>query len=139
MALLAVINPTISPRRAVNHRVATVAPSTSAVMPVPTPTTTPQSSISCQSSVMTSDPPMPSAISTSAVATTRRSPKTFIVAAANGPSSPKSSSRIASAEEICSVVQPNSERSGAISTPADPMAPAVASMVRNVTPATTQP
>ena len=38
---------------------ATVAPSTSAVMPVPTPITTPQSSTSCQTSVMKSEATMP--------------------------------------------------------------------------------
>jgi hypothetical protein len=47
--------PTTRPRRAANQRVAMVAPSTSAVMPVPMPITTPQSSISCQSCVMASD------------------------------------------------------------------------------------
>ncbi|MNW05236.1 hypothetical protein D3C71_2014540 [compost metagenome] len=52
VALLAVISPTTSPRRLSNQRVATVAPSTSAVMPVPTPSTTPQIATRCQSSVM---------------------------------------------------------------------------------------
>ena len=85
------------------------------------------------------EPAMPPAISTRAVPTTGRRPKTFIIAAAKGPSRPKRRRRIASAEEICAVVQPNSCSSGWISTPAEPMAPAVASMVRKVTAATTQP
>ncbi len=46
---------------------------------------------------------------------------------------------MAIAPETCSVVQPNSVSSGFSRTPADPIAPAVASMVRKVTPATTQP
>ena len=59
VATLAVRMPTTRPRRAVNQRAATVAPSTSAVMPVPIPTTTPHSSISCQTFVMASEAPAP--------------------------------------------------------------------------------
>ena len=55
VATLAVMMPTTSPRRATNQRVAMVAPSTSAVMPVPMPMTTPHSSISCQTFVMASE------------------------------------------------------------------------------------
>ena len=43
------------PRRSANQRVATVAPSTSATIPVPKPTITPQSATSCQTSVIASD------------------------------------------------------------------------------------
>ncbi len=43
----------------VNQRADTVAASTMAVRPVPRPTTTPQSSSSCQSSVMNSEPTKP--------------------------------------------------------------------------------
>ena len=82
---------------------------------------------------------MPPAIRTSAVVTTWRMPNVFMRAAAKGPSRPKSTRRIAMAEEISAVVQPNSCRSGSIMTPAEPMAPAVASMVRKVVAATTQP
>ena len=46
----AVSTPSARPRRAVNQRVATTAPSTSAVRPAPTPTMTPHSSVSCQTS-----------------------------------------------------------------------------------------
>jgi len=53
-----------------NQRVATVAPRTSAVMPVPTPITTPQSATSCQTCVMNSDTTMPLMISPSAKVTT---------------------------------------------------------------------
>ena len=70
---------------------------------------------------------------------TRRSPKRFMNAAANGPNNPNSKSRSASAEEICALSQPNSCSSGTISTPGAPMAPAVTSMVRKVTVTTTQP
>ena len=46
---------------------------------------------------------------------------------------------MASADEISAVSQPNSRCSGRMSTPGAPTAPAVASMVRKVTAATTQP
>ena len=108
-------------------------------MPVPTPITTPQISISCQSSVMPKESRAPPPIITSAVVATARMPKRFMKAAAKGPKRPKNTRRIASAEEISAVVQPNSCSSGPIKTPAEPMAPAVASMIRKVVPATTQP
>ena len=139
VALEAVISPITSPRRWLNQRVATVAPSTSAVIPVPTPMTTPQSRTICQTSVMKKDATIPPAIIASAVAVTCRTPKRFMKAAANGPSRPNSISRIASAVEISALVQPNSSCRGSSSTPAEPSAPAVASMVRKVTPAATQP
>ena len=59
VATLAVRMPTTRPRRATNQRAAIVAPSTSAVMPVPSPITTPHSSISCQTCVMNSDATRP--------------------------------------------------------------------------------
>ena len=49
VALLAVSMPTTRPRRSANQRVATVAPRTSATMPVPRPTTTPQSARAARS------------------------------------------------------------------------------------------
>jgi hypothetical protein len=55
VAALAVRMPTTSPRRALNQRAAMVAPSTSAVMPVPMPTATPHNRTSCQSCVIASD------------------------------------------------------------------------------------
>lgn len=110
-----------------------------AVSPVPKPTTTPQSRASCQTSVMTSDPITPAAISASAVAATRRMPKRFMKAAAKGPIRPKSSRRMAKAPEISAADQPNSCCRGPISTPGAPTAPAVTSMVRKAVPATTQP
>ncbi len=138
MALLAVIIPITNPRRVLNQRVATVAPSTNAVIPVPVPMITPQSSTNCQRLVIKNDPAIPVTINPKAKATILRSPKLFIIAAANGPSRPNSIIRTARAEEISALVQPNSACNGPISTPADPIAPAVASMVRKVTPATTQ-
>ena len=52
---------------------------------------------------------------------------------------PNSSSRIASAEEMADVDQPNSRSSGSISTPGAPTAAAVSSMVRKVAKTTAQP
>ncbi len=61
VAELAVNTPMTRPRRAVNQRLATTAPSTSAVMPVPKPSTTPQRMNKCQSCVacVASAMPMP--------------------------------------------------------------------------------
>ena len=116
-----------------------VAPSTSATMPVPIPTTTPQSAMSCQTSVIAIEPRIPETIIAIADTTTGRTPKRLMRAAANGPISPNRASRTASATEISSVLQPNSFSSGWMMTPGAPMAPAVASMTRNVAPATNQP
>ena len=66
--------PSTSPRRAVNQRVATIALSTSAVMPVPTPTTIPHSATSCQSRLIASASNKPETISAIAASTTRRTP-----------------------------------------------------------------
>ena len=56
--------------------------------PVPRPTSSPQSRISCQLEVMKTVSPLPSATTTSALITTRRMPKRSISAAANGAVSP---------------------------------------------------
>ena len=72
VALLAVSRPTARPRRAENQRVATVAPSTSAVMPVPRPTTTPHDSTNCQTTPIKIVPMMPATISATAKPTTAR-------------------------------------------------------------------
>jgi hypothetical protein len=88
VALLAVSRPTARPRRAENQRVATVAPSTSAVMPEPSPTTTPQNSSSCQRWRIDAVPATPIAINVTATPTTARAPMRLISAAANGPIRP---------------------------------------------------
>ena len=82
---------------------------------------------------------MPAAISSRAALTTRRRPKRFMNAAANGPIRPNRTRRIAKASEMSPVCQPNSRCSGPIITPGAPIAPAVASMVRKVVATTTQP
>ena len=74
VATLAVRMPTTSPRRAANQRAAMVAPSTSAVMPVPMPITTPHSSINCQTFVMASEVTSAEATTSSADSVTLRSP-----------------------------------------------------------------
>ena len=88
MAVLAVSMPTTSPRRCWNQRAATVAPSTSATMPVPRPISTPQSATSCQSSVMNSEARTPDDTMPIAATTTARTPKRLMKAAANGAISP---------------------------------------------------
>ncbi len=122
-----------------NQRVATVAASTIAVSPVPTPTTTPHSRTSCHTCFIASDANRPAAIIAIATMITRRTPKRFMKAAANGPNKPNSMMRSASAEEICASLQPNSCSSGTISTPGVPIAAAVTNSVKNVTATITQP
>ena len=82
--MLAVSMPTTRPRRLTNQRAATVAPSTSATMPVPMPTITPQSATSCQSWVMASEARMAAAIMSIAAVTTALTPKRLMKAAAKG-------------------------------------------------------
>ena len=131
--------PTTRPRRALNQRVATVALNTSAVMPVPKPTTTPHSRINCQILVMPSDSSrLAVTIEIEIIATLRR-PKRLSSAAANGAISPNSIRRIETAVEISAVVQPNSFCSGRMNTPGAAPAPALTSAVRKVTATITQP
>ena len=66
--------PTTSPRRALNHRAAMVAPNTSAVIPVPMPMTTPQSRIKCQTFVMASEATSAEPTISSAASVTLRRP-----------------------------------------------------------------
>ncbi len=74
MATLAVMMPTTRPRRATNQRAAMVAPSTSAVMPVPIPITTPHSSINCQTFVIASEATRPETTMSCADSATLRRP-----------------------------------------------------------------
>jgi hypothetical protein len=60
-------------------------------------------------------------------------------AAAKGPIRPYSISRTANAKEMSELAQPNSRCNGSIITAAEPNAPAVASIVTKVIPATNQP
>ena len=122
-----------------NQRVATVALSTSAVMPVPKPTTTPHSRISCQIFVTPSDSNRLAVTIEIEISATLRRPKRFRIAAANGAISPNSISRIEIAVEISAVVQPNSFCSGRMNTPGAAPAPALTRAIRNVTPTMTQP
>ncbi len=66
--------PTTRPRRCENHRVATVAPSTTAVSPVPNPTTMPHSTTSCQTRVIASEASMPAVMIPSAIIIMRWTP-----------------------------------------------------------------
>ena len=74
VATLAVRMPTTSPRRAANQRAAIVAPRTSAVMPVPSPITTPHSNTNCQTCVIASDATRPDTTMSSADSVTLRRP-----------------------------------------------------------------
>ncbi len=139
VAELAVSMPTTSPRRATNQRLATTAPSTSAVMPVPRPSIRLHSTNSCHSceAIVTSAMPRPT--SASPVQITARRPQRSISTAANGPIRPNSAKRSASEDEICSVLQPNSLPSGCSIAPGRPSAADIVSMVRKVMAATIHP
>ena len=76
--------PITMPRCRTNQRLATIAPNTRASEPVPIPTANPHSSHSCQAWVITRVSPAPAATRTRLAATTRRTPKRSISAAANG-------------------------------------------------------
>ena len=130
--------PSTRPRRSTNQRLATVAPKTSAIEPVPTPMSTPQQATSCQLAVTYVLSPLPEAMSSSAAVTTRRMPNRSMSAAANGAVSPNSSRLTDTASEIVLLVQPNSSCSGTISTPGAARKPAAPSRTRKVTAATVQ-
>ena len=74
LAVAAVRAPVTRPRRATNHRLATVEANTVAMQPDPTPTTTPHRRKSCHGSVIRVVPRAPSEIRTRAMTVTRRSP-----------------------------------------------------------------
>ncbi len=59
-----------SPRRLMNHRLATVAANTRAIDPVPRPISRPQVSSSCHDAVMNTVSPLPSAMRTRAAEVT---------------------------------------------------------------------
>ena len=88
MELAAENTPITRPRCRKNHRLATTAPNTRASEPVPMPTANPHSSHSCQALFITRVRPEPTATRASAAATTRRTPKRSMSAAANGAVSP---------------------------------------------------
>ena len=135
LAVAAVSNPITNPRRCTNQRLATLAANTSAIEPVPMPTTTPHSSTRCHGSVINTVAAAPLPIIVSAAITTRRMPKRSIKAAANGAVSPYSKTFTDTAREICARLQPNAVSSGTISTEGAERNPAVATKVRNVIPA----
>ncbi len=137
MALAAVSTPVTRPRRAANQRFATVAASTLAIEPVPSPTTTPHSTTSCQDAVMRTVSPEPVDTSTRASSTTRRTPNRCMAAAANGPVSPNRTRLTLTARLTASRLNPSS-CSGTSRTPGVERKPLAASRVRNATPATTQ-
>ena len=88
LAAEALSRPIIRPRRATNQRLTTIAPSTMATAPEPTPAITPQVATYCQGSVISEESPVETAISTRAAVTVRRRPNDCIRAAANGPVRP---------------------------------------------------
>ena len=84
VALAAEKIPVTSPRCRSNQRLATIAPNTSAIDPVPAPMATPQSSHSCHADVISVVSPLAIPTTARAMATTRRMPNRSISAAAKG-------------------------------------------------------
>ena len=74
VAALAVSRPSTSPRRRSNQRVATTAPSTTAVRPVPNPSSSPHKATRCQTSDMRVANNSPKATRIMAVHMMRRRP-----------------------------------------------------------------
>src|SRR6478735_2658716 len=103
-----VSTPVTKPRLVSNQRVATVATKPIEIEPVPTPTSTPHSSTSCQLAVIVTLSADPVAISSIAAVSTGRTPSRSIRAAANGAVSPNNVmlTDIASPTTPCD--QPNS-------------------------------
>jgi len=88
VAVAAVSAPSTRPRRWLNQRVATTAPRTLAVIPVPKPTTTPHRTISCHGSRICVATRIAPASRVMASATMRRIPRRSAIAAQNGPVRP---------------------------------------------------
>ena len=138
VALAAVSTPVTRPRRASNQRVATVATKPIDIEPVPTPTSTPHSSTSCQLAVMKTLSADPAAMSINAAASTGRTPNRSIRAAANGAVRPNSVMLTDIASPTVPCDQPNSWCSGAIITPGTERNPAAPRIAMKLTAATTQ-
>ena len=128
--------PITRPRCRTNQRLATIAPKTRAIAPVPTPTASPQSSHSCQAWVMTSVRPEPIATSVSEATTTRRMPKRSISAAANGAVTPYRTRLSVTAPLVVARDQPKSSSRGSSSAPVDERNPAAATRAPMVIAAT---
>jgi hypothetical protein len=103
------------------------------------PSSTPQSTKSCQSAVTPVASASDKAMNVDAATITRRRPKRLMNIAAKGPSSPNRAKRTANTDDSWSVLQPNSLLSGSSIAPGSPSAADVVSMATKVTPATTQP
>ena len=131
--------PIIRPRRATNQRVATIAASTLATKPMPEPTNTPHSTMSCQDCVISGSSATPVPMMHSAPTMVPRTPKRSIVAAENGAISPYRPMQTPTASEMVARLQPNSVSNGTTNTPGTARIPAPISSTMKVTPATTKP
>ena len=119
-------------------RVAIVATKPIEIAPVPEPTRTPHSATNCQLAVIVTLSALPAAIRVRAPASTGRTPKRSISAAANGAVRPKSVmfTDIASPTVPCD--HPNSWCRGCIITPGTERKPAAPRIAMKLTAATTQ-
>ena len=105
---------------------------------MPTPTSTPQNSTSCQLAVIVVDSAEPAAINSSAADSTGRTPKRSIRAAANGAVRPNSVMLTDMASPTVPWDQPNSWCRGFIITPGTERKPAAPRIAMKLTAATTQ-
>ena len=135
VALPAVSMPMTRPLRLMNQRLAIFAAKTSAMDPVPRPTTTPHESINCHGLEMKVVKKDPRLTAVRAEITTLRTVKRSIKAAANGAVRPNKSTLMLIAAETVDLDQPKASWSGMINTDgADRYAPLVAT-VKKATPA----
>ncbi len=139
VALAAVSTPVTVPRRLTNQRAATVAATTSPIIPVPTPTPMPHVRISASGVVMRDVATVETTMIPRPKRIVLRIPIFCINAAANGPISPKSAMLIATATEIVAVVQPMSRSMGAMSTPGADRMPAEIKSTQNDSATMNQP
>ncbi len=115
-----------------------VAPSTSVVTPVPSPTAMPQLKMSCHGSVISVLAATLAESRASARRMVRRMPICCISAAANGPISPNSTMLMEMAKEMVVRLQPNASSSGTMSTLGVARMPTPVSSVTKMTAATIQ-
>ena len=137
-ALPAVSNPTTSPRRCTNQRLAMAVARPTIPAPDPSPTSTPQVRYNCQISVMNALDPAPMTNRAIDSRTVRFRPMVWIRPAAKGPTSPNNRMFSETAPEITAAFQPNASCSGTISTPGVARTPTDARMTTNITTRTTQ-
>ena len=131
--------PVTRPRFRTNQRVATVGPRTLATRPVPSPDSSPNSSVSCQISRtrLVARSAMP--VTTRLISTTARTPTRAMSQPLKGPDRPNTTRPAAAANDTDAVDQPGSAVIDSRNAPGAERTPAVTSTTTAVTATTTHP